>query len=285
LPKWPRLADAANAARGRREECLARVAEADAFAGGHASWAGHGVAGMALGHLALAQGEIDEAISHLQREVDLDAEQASDTFYLAPFDLAEAYVRANRPAEANSLIERVAPHAHQAWARAALDRCRGLVAPDDGFDEPSRAAVEAFARLQAPFQEARSRLCRGERLRRARRSVEARDELRAAFATFERLSAEPWAARAHRELAAAGESLSRGTPSAIAELTPQELQVARIASAGATNREAAAQLFLSPKTIEAHLHRAYRKLGLTGRAQLRSALAETSDDLQDASRG
>lgn len=278
------LADIA-AFRGRREECRAHLAEADAVAGRRASWAGHGAAEIAFGHLALACGEIDEAIGHLEREVDPDGEQAAFGFYLAAFDLAEAYVRANRTAEASALIERLAPHTHQAWARAALDRCRGLVAAEDGFDAPSRAAVEAFARLQTPFEEARARLCRGERLRRARRCVEARDELRGALATFERLAAEPWAARAHRELEAAGETLRRRAPSAVAELTPQELQVAGIVAAGATNREAAARLFLSPKTIEAHLHRTYRKLGLTSRAQLRNALADRSDDQQDANSG
>jgi DNA-binding CsgD family transcriptional regulator len=271
------LADIA-AFRGRREECRAHFAEAAALDGGHVSWAGHDAAEIAFGHLALARGEIDEAIGHLEREVDPDAEQAAFGFYYAAFDLAEAYVRANRSNEATSLIERIAPHTHQAWARAALDRCRGLVAADDAFDAPSRAAVEGFARLQMPFEEARARLCRGERLRRARRSIEARDEFRAALAAFERLHAEPWAVRARRELEAAGETPRRRAPSTVANLTPQELQVASIVASGATNREAAARLFLSPKTIEAHLHRTYRKLGLTGRAQLRNSLAETADD-------
>jgi DNA-binding CsgD family transcriptional regulator len=271
------LADIA-AFRGRSEECRAHFAEAAALDGGHVSWAGHDAAETAFGHLALARGEIDEAIGHLEREVDPDAEQAAFGFYYAAFDLAEAYVRANRSNEATSLIERIAPHTHQAWARAALDRCRGLVAADDAFDAPSRAAVEGFARLQMPFEEARARLCRGERLRRARRSIEARDEFRAALAAFERLHAEPWAVRARRELEAAGETPRRRAPSTVANLTPQELQVASIVASGATNREAAARLFLSPKTIEAHLHRTYRKLGLTGRAQLRNSLAETADD-------
>lgn len=278
------LADIA-AARGRRDECLALVAEADTLAGGHAAWAGHGVARTVLGHLALATGDTKDAITQLEQEVDLDTEQASATLYMAAFDLVEAYVRANRTADAAALIQRVTPHANQAWARAALDRCRGLVAPDELFDGPSLAAAEAFARLHAPFEEARARLCRGERLRRVRRNLEARDELRAALTTFERLDAEPWAARAHRELEAAGETLGRRTRSAISELTPQELQVARIVAEGATNRDAAARLYLSTKTIEAHLHRAYRKLRITGRAQLRGALAERSDEQHDSRPG
>jgi tetratricopeptide (TPR) repeat protein len=134
------LADIA-AFRGRREECRAHFAEAAALDGGHVSWAGHDAAEIAFGHLALARGEIDEAIGHLEREVDPDAEQAAFGYYYAAFDLAEAYVRANRSNEATSLIERIAPHTHQAWARAALDRCRGLVAADDAFDALSRASA------------------------------------------------------------------------------------------------------------------------------------------------
>ena len=96
--------------------------------------------------------------------------------------------------------------------------------------------------------------------------------LRAALVTFERLNADPWALRARQELEATGETARRRTPLNVDELTPQELQVAEIVAAGATNREAAARLFLSPKTIEAHLHRTYRKLGLSGRAELKGAL-------------
>ena len=260
------------AARGRRDECVALVAQADALDGGRASWAGHSVAGAALGHLALATGDIERAIGILEAEVDPGAEQASQSFYLPAFDLVEAYVRANRTSEAEALIERITPHVHQPWALAALDRSRGFAAPDDRFDEPSSAAVETFIRLHASFEAARSQLCRGERLRRARRRSEARDVLRAALVTFERLNADPWALRARQELEATGETARRRTPLNVDELTPQELQVAEIVAAGATNREAAARLFLSPKTIEAHLHRTYRKLGLSGRAELKDAL-------------
>ncbi len=267
------------AARGRRDECVALVDEADALAGGRATWAGHSVAGTALGHLALATGDIGRAIGILEAEVDPGVEQASPSFYLPAFDLVEAYVRANRTSEAQALIERIAPHVHQPWALAALDRSRGVAATDDCFDEPSSAAVEAFTRLHASFEAARSQLCRGERLRRARRRSEARDVLRAALVTFERLNADPWALRARQELEATGETARRRTPLNVDALTPQELQVAEIVAAGATNREAAARLFLSPKTIEAHLHRTYRKLGLSGRADLKGALTGRTGSL------
>jgi DNA-binding NarL/FixJ family response regulator len=108
----------------------------------------------------------------------------------------------------------------------------------------------------------------GEVLRRQRRRVDARLVLRDALHTFERLGAEPWARRAHAELLATGEKARRRDGAASRDLTPQELQIALAVAQGATNREAAAQLFLSPRTIEAHLSDVYRKLGARSRTEL-----------------
>src|SRR5207248_8751567 len=113
----------------------------------------------------------------------------------------------------------------------------------------------------------------GERLRRSRRRKEARSILRSAIERFERLGAAPWAERANGELRASGETVQPGAVIATNELTPQELQVALTVAKGATNREAGAALFLSPKTIEAHLGRVYRKLGIRSRTELASLLA------------
>jgi DNA-binding NarL/FixJ family response regulator len=110
-------------------------------------------------------------------------------------------------------------------------------------------------------------------LRRAGRRTEAREHLRTALTIFEQFGAAPIAERTRGELRASGETLrARREAAAFDELTPQELQVAQIVAGGATNKEAAARLFLSIKTIEAHLHRAYRKLGITSREQLRTVL-------------
>jgi DNA-binding NarL/FixJ family response regulator len=112
-------------------------------------------------------------------------------------------------------------------------------------------------------------------LRRAGKPREAREPLHAALATFDELAAEPWGERARKELRATGETVRRRDPGAGESLTPQELQIALAVARGKTNREAGAELFLSPKTIEAHLSRVYRKLGISSRTQLVRLLTES----------
>ena len=159
-----------------------------------------------------------------------------------------------------------------------------MAAAQDAFDAPLQRSVATFAELGARLEEARSRLCHGERLRRAGRRVQARAQLRAALALFERMRCEPWAERTESELRASGETLrTRGPGSPVDELTPQELQVATLAAAGLSNKEAAARLFLSVKTIEAHLHRTYRKLGVRSRAELAPLLAEREPSASNGS--
>jgi DNA-binding CsgD family transcriptional regulator len=123
------------------------------------------------------------------------------------------------------------------------------------------------------FEAARTRLAYGERLRRARNRVLAREQLRAAAEAFERLGAHPWAVRAHTELAATGETRRARDPGTLTELTPQELQIAVLLTGGRTTREAAAAPFLSPKTVEYHLRHVYQKLGIHSRDELARVLA------------
>ena len=108
----------------------------------------------------------------------------------------------------------------------------------------------------------------GESLRRRRSRAQARTHLRSAYETLDRLGAAPWAERARTELQATGETARKRDPSTISRLTPQELQIARLVGAGGTNREIAAELFLSPRTIDYHLHKIFTKLGITSRADL-----------------
>ena len=140
---------------------------------------------------------------------------------------------------------------------------------------PSCSSRRSATTPQTPdeFETARTRLAYGQRLRRARNRVLAREQLRAAVDTFERLDARPWAERARTELAATGETLRRRDPSTIDELTPQELQIALLLADGKTTREAAAALFLSPKTIEYHLRHVYQKLDIHSREELAEVLA------------
>jgi DNA-binding NarL/FixJ family response regulator len=119
-----------------------------------------------------------------------------------------------------------------------------------------------------PFDLARIQLLYGEHLRRDRHRAASRAQLRAALEGFERLRAEPWAERARGELRASGETARKRDPSTIDQLTPQELRIARLVAEGLSNKEIAAQLFLSPRTIHYHLRNVFAKLGITSRTQL-----------------
>jgi DNA-binding CsgD family transcriptional regulator len=116
-------------------------------------------------------------------------------------------------------------------------------------------------------------LAYGARLRRERQRLRARDHLRAAIDIFDRLGADPWSDRARAELAATGETARRRDPATINDLTPQELQIALSLADGRTTREAAAALFLSPKTVEYHLRNVYRKLSIGSRTELKTHMA------------
>jgi DNA-binding CsgD family transcriptional regulator len=191
-------------------------------------------------------------------------------------DLVEVYLRVGRTAEAEAELEELARQAEttgHAWARAVTERCRGLLAGEDEFEAHLARALELHGERAMPFDRARTELVLGERLRRARRRADARPFLRSALEGFERLGAMPWAERARAELQATGEHTSPRDPTAAEHLTPQELQVALVVARGATNREAGAALFLSPKTIETHLGRVYRKLGVRSRTELAHRLA------------
>jgi ATP/maltotriose-dependent transcriptional regulator MalT len=233
----------------------------------------------ALGFAEISAGRPDDAIAWLQRAVEVVRRRGYAQPALALFaaDHVEALMRAGRRDEAEAALARLAAEAEQtggAWANAVTQRCRALLAPDDAVETHARLALAWHDRVQMPFERARTELVLGERLRRARRRADAREPLQRALAVFERLGAEPWAARTRTELTATGGEFARASEVSPAdELTPHELQVALLVADGLTNREAAAALFLSPKTIEHHLSIIYRKLGLRSRAQLAALLA------------
>ncbi len=222
----------------------------------------------AIGLLALGEDRLDEAADRLAAVVDEAAGLGVlDRDLGAEPDLVEALVRSDRRKEAEAVlahwIERGAPAA-RAWAPPLVERCRGLVGGDVAF---LVRAVEDATSFGDPYALARTRLLLGEVLRRDGRRAEARRELTAAVEAFERLDADAWAERGRRELRASGATLRRGAEEGD-ELTPQELQVAQQVAEGKANKEVAAALFLSPKTVEFHLSRIYRKLGIGSRAEL-----------------
>ncbi|WP_344959062.1 LuxR C-terminal-related transcriptional regulator, partial [Actinomadura miaoliensis] len=190
-------------------------------------------------------------------------------------DLVEAAVRAGRPEDGRDAAAWYADWAAQVgrpWAHAVALRCRALLEPEEQAGKTFAEAVELHRQGGPPFERARTELLYGEWLRRARRRNDARARLHAALETFERLGAAPWAERARGELRAAGESLTGAAPDEhadlLARLTPQELQVVRLAATGLSNREIGARLFLSPRTVGYHLYKAYPKLGVASRAEL-----------------
>ena len=225
--------------------------------------------------LDLGRGRLEEAIARYEglRRLTADAGIAHPYYSTIP-DLIEAYARVGAVDQARALLPEflasVPGRANpQSAARAA--RCRGLVAADD-FDTPFREAIALHERGDVVFQHARTHLTYGERLRRAQRRRDARVQLRAAAEIFDRLDARPWADRARAELAASGETLARAGDGA-EQLTPQELQIALLVTEGRTNADVGRAVFLSTRTVEFHLSRAYRKLGVSSRTELTRRLA------------
>ena len=193
-------------------------------------------------------------------------------------ELIEAGVRSGRPDEAVAALDRLSERTRASgteWALGIEARCRGLLSDDEASS--TSESVERLARSRATLELARSRLLYGEWLRRENRRVDAREQLRAAHEMFSRMGAEAFAERARRELSATGETVRKRTVETVDELTAQEAQVARLAAQGRTNPEIGALLFISPRTVEYHLHKIFPKLGVSSRRELRRALPGAAD--------
>jgi DNA-binding CsgD family transcriptional regulator len=161
----------------------------------------------------------------------------------------------------------------QAWPAAVAEHGWALLAGPDSAEEHFRRALELHSKdnqASRPFNRARTELAYGEFLRRARRRVDARIHLRAALDTFEGLRAGPWAERAAQELRASGETVRKRDEAGATALTPQERQVAQLVRRGLSNKDIAAQLFVSPRTVEFHLRNVFTKTGVTSRGELAS---------------
>jgi DNA-binding CsgD family transcriptional regulator len=152
-------------------------------------------------------------------------------------------------------------------------RSRALLSDREDADILYREALERFASSGIALQLARARLLYGEWLRRENRRVDARDQLRAAHGTFNRLGADGFAERARRELLATGETVRKRTVETRDKLTAQETLIAGLAGHGRTNPEIGAELFISPRTVEWHLRKVFKKMGINSRRQLRGAAA------------
>jgi DNA-binding CsgD family transcriptional regulator len=170
------------------------------------------------------------------------------------------------------------------WALGILARSRALVSAGEDADTLYREAIERLGRTRIRVELARARLLYGEWLRREGRRMDARDQLRAAHEMFSHFGAEAFAERGRRELLATGETARKRTENTRDVLTPQEAQIAGMASDRQTNSEIGAMLFISPRTVEYHLRKVFTKLDVSSRKELRSALAAIPDAGDLASR-
>ncbi len=191
-------------------------------------------------------------------------------------DLVECFMRCGRTDEAVRLVDELSaldPAGQGPLAHAVFLRC-SRAGRGEGAGCEFEAALVRHAAVRAPFEEARTRSCHGEHLRRVRMVADARACLTAAAEEFARLGAVPWERRARMEAAACVRGRAWAEiPSRSSTLTPQEHRVAIAVANGATSREAAAALFLSPRTVEYHLAKIYRKLGLRSRSELARRMA------------
>ncbi len=155
------------------------------------------------------------------------------------------------------------------WALGVEARSRALLSEGEAADRLYREAIERLGRTRTRAELARAHLLYGEWLRRENRRTEAREQLRVSYQMLTAMGMEGFAERARRELLATGETVRKRTVETLTDLTAQEAQIAKLARDGHSNQEIAAQLFISPRTVEWHLGNVFTKLGITSRKDLR----------------
>jgi DNA-binding CsgD family transcriptional regulator len=236
---------------------------------------------IARGAAALGEGQYEEAFRHLWPVFD-QADPAFHRFVRWPavLDLVEAAARSGHLEQAAGVmaeLEAIAARSGPPLLVILLACARPLLAEEQAACALFQAAL-GQDRSAYSYPRARTLLSFGAWLRRQRRGTESRAPLREAIELFDALGATRWSDRARQELRATGERIGPRTPEARDRLTAQELQIAQLAADGLTNREIGERLFLSHRTIGSHLYRIFPKLEITSRAQLREALAATTDD-------
>jgi len=228
-----------------------------------------GLAEYATAVLHNGLGRYDAALAAAQR-----ACQYEDLgfFGWALTELVEAAARSGRLETAAEALEALTGRTRASgteWALGLEARSRALLSDGQAADALYQEAIGRLGKTRIVVQLARARLLYGEWLRRANRRQDAREALRAAYEMFSRIGTDGFAERARRELAATGETVRKRTVETFAELTSQEAQIARLAREGRSNQEIAAELFISPRTVEWHLGNVFSKLGITSRKDLR----------------
>jgi DNA-binding CsgD family transcriptional regulator len=261
--------------RGNDDELTALVASASSDFRARGEGMGLTALSWATATLCNSLGRYDDAFAAATEGATGDGE----TWYatLAVVELIEAASRTGRPERGAEAVESLSESTRASdtpWARGVEARSRALLADGETAESLFRDAIEWLEPTPLRVDVARTHLLYGEWLRREGRRVDARAELRMAHELFSEFGMEGFAERARVELEATGEHVRNRALQTVEQLTSQESQVAGLAAEGYTNRQIAENLFISPKTVEYHLKKAYRKLNVTSRTQLARRLAQ-----------
>jgi ATP/maltotriose-dependent transcriptional regulator MalT len=268
--------------RGRPRETRELIETTIRDAGSRGEGIGIAISEYALAVLCNGSGEYEEALvaacsASEHREV------VAENWGLS--ELIEPATRTGRTDLARDALNRLAEKARATrtdWALGIEARSRALLSEGGRAERAFHEAIEHLGRTRVRAELARAHLLYGEWLRREKRRVDARVQLRAAHEQFASIGMEAFADRARRELQATGETVRKRRTDTRDELTPQEEQIARLARDGLSNPEIGARLFLSPRTVEWHLHKVFAKLGITSRRGLPAALPSQERDAAPA---
>ncbi len=228
-------------------------------------------------------GRYDEALAAA-----VEASEHTPELHIASWalsELIEAAARTDHTELANGALTRLGEHVEGCdadWARGIYARSRALLSEGEAAERSYREAIDRLGRTRLRPELARAHLLYGEWLRRENRRVDARAQLRAAYDLCVAIGMEAFAERARGELLATGERVRKRTAETRDELTPQELQIARLARGGLSNPEIGARLFLSPRTVEWHLRKVFTKLEIRTRQELARALPSSDSELVPA---
>jgi DNA-binding CsgD family transcriptional regulator len=277
--------------RGQQAEIsrLTAAGEPDAVVRGEGRTIAVGKYATAVLYNGLAR--YDDALAAVRQATEYPEDLAFFSWGLV--ELIEAGARCGKAelaADALGLLSETTAPSGTDWALGVEARSRALVSEGDAAETLYHQAIERLSRPRVRVELARAHLLYGEWLRRERRRLEARDQLRTAHALFTQFGMEAFAERSRVELEATGEHARKRSAETLDDLTPQETQICRLAAEGATNQEIAAQLFISPSTVDYHLRKAFRKLGVKSRHQLKEHLfqprehADGAAQLHDTSR-
>ena len=250
--------------RGQDAEAVALIEahRQDVLRRGEGLWLAANDWGSAIRYNGL--GRYEDALAAAERAAEAARGLGPSILLLA--ELIEAAARSGQAERATGPLAQLAEIAHAAgtdWALGTHARAAAMLAEGSTAERLYREAIERLSHIKTRATLARAHLLYGEWLRREHRRVDAREQLRVAYAMLSDMGMEAFAERARRELLATGETVRKRTVETLDELTPQEVQVARLAAGGQTNPEIGAQLFLSPRTVEWHLSKVFGKLGIS----------------------